>query len=56
MYSSWPRQTGVRRVSIEFTLIGFVAFVLANIVYHEFARPKLQKLRRRFRQWMYFEE
>jgi len=43
-------------VGIELISIGFVAFVLANIVYYEFARPMLGELGRRFRRWMYFEE
>ncbi len=43
-------------MSFELILIGFAAFVLANVVYYEFARPKLQELRRIFREWLYFEE
>ena len=56
MYSGWPIQFGVRRVSIEFILMGFTAFVLVNIVYYEFVHPKLRGLRRRIREWMCFGE
>ncbi len=47
---------GVCRVGIEFILIGFVAFVLVNIVYYELAHPRLIELRRIFQLWMYLEE
>ncbi len=43
-------------MGIEVILVGFVAFVILNIVYYEFAQPRLRTLRRRFREWMYFEE
>lgn len=56
MYSGWPMPFGVHRVSFEFILMGFAAFVLANIVYYEFVHPKLRDLGRKIREWMYFEE
>ena len=56
MYSGWPISTGVRCMGIEIILIVLVAFILANIVYYEFAHPKLKDLHRRFREWMYFED
>ncbi len=56
MYPDRPMHFGVRRVSIEFILIGFAAFVLANIVYYEFVHPKLRDLGRKIREWMYFED
>ena len=43
-------------MGFEFILIGFAAFVFANLVDYEFARPRLGELGRRFRRWMYFEE
>ena len=43
-------------MSFELILIWLIAFVLINVVYYEFARPKLQELRRRFRQWMFFDD
>ena len=56
MHSGRTTQIGVRYMSFELILIWLIAFVLINVVYYEFARPKLQELRRRFRQWMFFDD
>ena len=43
-------------MSFQFILMGFAAFVLVNVVYHEFVQSKLGDLRRKIWKWMYFEE
>ncbi len=56
MYSGWSMPFGVRRVSFEFILMGFAAFVLVAVVYYEYVQPKLGNLRRKIWEWMNFEE